>query len=227
MSNATVSGSLISNLLRASDTREILPGPLQSSFSDTFYADYPSCAGFTPKKTIRVWLGFRSSVKYWCFSRLVWPMWRMLITLQGNGYFLSKSKRKEVQYQENDVVCRLLAQTTLRNILGTKNLHEILSDRESISSSMQVVFFFLYLFLFARKMVGQLGTNMVKRTTYWMMDDIDIWYWGVISMDNIDCIDILGCGIYDLNNWCMWYIWQKMLDEATEPWGIKVERVEM
>ena len=35
-------------------------------------------------------------------------------------------------------VCRLLAQTTLRNILGTKNLHEILSDRESISSSMQV-----------------------------------------------------------------------------------------
>ena len=35
--------------------------------------------------------------------------------------------------------CRLLAQTTLRNILGTKNLHEILSDRESISGSMQVL----------------------------------------------------------------------------------------
>merc|ERR1712020_394399 len=34
---------------------------------------------------------------------------------------------------------RLLAQTTLRNILGTKSLHEILSDRESISGSMQVV----------------------------------------------------------------------------------------
>lgn len=33
---------------------------------------------------------------------------------------------------------RLLAQTTLRNILGTKNLHEILSDRESISGAMQV-----------------------------------------------------------------------------------------
>ena len=27
---------------------------------------------------------------------------------------------------------RLLAQTTLRNILGTKNLHEILSDRNNI-----------------------------------------------------------------------------------------------
>lgn len=51
---------------------------------------------------------------------------------------------------------RLLAQTTLRNILGTKNLHEILSDRESISGSMQAA-----------------------------------------------------------------------LDEATEPWGIKVERVEI
>jgi len=32
---------------------------------------------------------------------------------------------------------RLLAATTLRNILGTKNLAEILSDRESISMSMQ------------------------------------------------------------------------------------------
>jgi len=34
---------------------------------------------------------------------------------------------------------RLLAQTTLRNILGTKSLHEILSDRDSISGSMQSV----------------------------------------------------------------------------------------
>ena len=33
---------------------------------------------------------------------------------------------------------RLLAQTTLRNVLGTKNLSEILSEREAISNSMQV-----------------------------------------------------------------------------------------
>ena len=32
---------------------------------------------------------------------------------------------------------RMLAQTTLRNILGTKNLHEILSERESISIGIQ------------------------------------------------------------------------------------------
>ncbi|KAF6768604.1 hypothetical protein AHF37_12226, partial [Paragonimus kellicotti] len=33
---------------------------------------------------------------------------------------------------------RLLAATTLRNVLGTRNLAEILSERESISTSMQV-----------------------------------------------------------------------------------------
>ena len=33
---------------------------------------------------------------------------------------------------------RLLAQTTLRNILGTKTLSEILSEREIISNMMQV-----------------------------------------------------------------------------------------
>ena len=33
---------------------------------------------------------------------------------------------------------RLLAATTLRNTLGTKNLSEILSDRENISHTMQV-----------------------------------------------------------------------------------------
>jgi len=32
----------------------------------------------------------------------------------------------------------LLAQTTLRNVLGTKSLSEILSDRENISHFMQV-----------------------------------------------------------------------------------------
>ncbi|XP_032426245.1 erythrocyte band 7 integral membrane protein-like [Xiphophorus hellerii] len=36
-----------------------------------------------------------------------------------------------------DAATRLLAQTTLRNVLGTKNLAEILSDREEIARSMQ------------------------------------------------------------------------------------------
>ena len=33
----------------------------------------------------------------------------------------------------------IILQTSLRNILGTKNLHEILSDRESIALAMQVI----------------------------------------------------------------------------------------
>lgn len=37
-----------------------------------------------------------------------------------------------------DFSTRLLAQTTLRNVLGTKNLSELLSDREGIAHSMQV-----------------------------------------------------------------------------------------
>ena len=37
-----------------------------------------------------------------------------------------------------DQSTRLLAQTTLRNFLGTKNLSEILADREEISRAMQV-----------------------------------------------------------------------------------------
>lgn len=38
-----------------------------------------------------------------------------------------------------DAATRLLAQTTLRNVLGTKNLAEILSDREEIAHNMQVL----------------------------------------------------------------------------------------
>ena len=32
---------------------------------------------------------------------------------------------------------QLLAQTTLRNILGTKTLHDILTDREGLANSME------------------------------------------------------------------------------------------
>ncbi len=64
---------------------------------------------------------------------------------------ISVTNVKDTQY-----ATQLLAQTTLRNILGTKSLQEILSDRENIALNMQT-----------------------------------------------------------------------HLDEGTEPWGVKVERVEM
>ena len=38
---------------------------------------------------------------------------------------------------------QLLAATTLRNVLGTRTLQEILADRESIAHSMQVRCFFV------------------------------------------------------------------------------------
>lgn len=38
---------------------------------------------------------------------------------------------------------RLLAQTTLRNTMGTRHLHEILSERMTISGNMQVTFLYL------------------------------------------------------------------------------------
>lgn len=40
--------------------------------------------------------------------------------------------------EDADRSTRLLAATTLRNVLGTKNLSEILSERDSISGMMQV-----------------------------------------------------------------------------------------
>ena len=65
----------------------------------------------------------------------VWQMLRMLILVQGaHGIILTLSSNFYIIL----TICRLLAQTTLRNILGTKDLYEILSNRESISGSMQV-----------------------------------------------------------------------------------------
>ena len=40
---------------------------------------------------------------------------------------------------------KLLAASTLRNILGTKSLHEILSDRESVAILIQVRVTFIYM----------------------------------------------------------------------------------
>ncbi|RWS24968.1 band 7 protein-like protein [Leptotrombidium deliense] len=69
---------------------------------------------------------------------------------------------------------RLLAQTTLRNMLGTHNLHEILSDRESISNSMQVLY----------------------------------------KINHFNVMNVITAS-------------QRYLDNVTDFWGIKVERVEI
>ncbi|XP_067290093.1 stomatin (EPB72)-like 3b [Pseudorasbora parva] len=61
------------------------------------------------------------------------------ISVDGVVYFRVSDPVSSVANVSNaDYSTRLLAQTTLRNVLGTKNLAEVLSDRESISQSMQL-----------------------------------------------------------------------------------------
>ncbi|TSK16132.1 Erythrocyte band 7 integral membrane protein [Bagarius yarrelli] len=60
------------------------------------------------------------------------------VNVDGVVYFRVSDPIASVANITNaDYSTRLLAQTTLRNVLGTKNLAEVLSDRESISHSMQ------------------------------------------------------------------------------------------
>ncbi|XP_015197294.2 stomatin (EPB72)-like 3b [Lepisosteus oculatus] len=61
------------------------------------------------------------------------------VSVDGVVYFRVNSPISSVaNVTDADFSTRLLAQTTLRNVLGTKNLSELLSDREGISHSMQV-----------------------------------------------------------------------------------------
>uniref|UniRef100_A0AAZ3SUM9 Band 7 domain-containing protein n=1 Tax=Oncorhynchus tshawytscha TaxID=74940 RepID=A0AAZ3SUM9_ONCTS len=60
------------------------------------------------------------------------------VCVDGVVYFRVSDPISSVANVSNaDFSTRLLAQTTLRNVLGTKNLAELLSDREGISHSMQ------------------------------------------------------------------------------------------
>ena len=62
------------------------------------------------------------------------------VSVDGVVYFRVSDPISSVANVSNaDFSTRLLAQTTLRNVLGTKNLAELLSDREGISHSMQVL----------------------------------------------------------------------------------------
>lgn len=62
------------------------------------------------------------------------------VSVDGVVYYRVQNATLAVANITNaDAATRLLAQTTLRNVLGTKNLAEILSDREEIAHSMQVL----------------------------------------------------------------------------------------
>ena len=71
----------------------------------------------------------------------------MTVAVDAVVYFRIHDATTSITNVENaNRSTRLLAQTTLRNVLGTKNLSEILADREVISHVMQVRTF-LYLIL--------------------------------------------------------------------------------
>jgi len=53
-------------------------------------------------------------------------------------YRISDSLRAVIQIENYSLSTRLLAATTLRNVIGTKNLSDLLVERENISASMQV-----------------------------------------------------------------------------------------
>ncbi len=53
-------------------------------------------------------------------------------------YRINNPMMSVTNVEDADRSTRLLSQTTLRNILGTKTLAEILSDREHVAQNMQV-----------------------------------------------------------------------------------------
>ena len=69
--------------------------------------------------------------------RSAWPMLKIVIT-QPDCWLRSSLALSSSRTNLHVIIIQIF-QTSLRNILGTKNLHEILSDRESIALAMQVV----------------------------------------------------------------------------------------
>ena len=55
-------------------------------------------------------------------------------------FFIKEAKRSVTKIRNAAGSTKLLAQTTLRNMIGTKTLAEALLDREDVSRQMQVDF---------------------------------------------------------------------------------------
>ncbi|CAF0955819.1 unnamed protein product [Adineta steineri] len=126
---------------------------------------------------------------------------------------ISVTNVKDTQY-----ATQLLAQTTLRNILGTKSLQEILCDREIIAQSMQ----------------GHLdeGTEPwgVKVERVEIVTNVKDTQYATQLLAQTTLRNILGTKSLQEILCDREIIAQSMqghLDEGTEPWGVKVERVEI
>ncbi|CAF1482053.1 unnamed protein product [Rotaria sordida] len=119
---------------------------------------------------------------------------------------------------------QLLAATSLRNVLGTKSLQEILSDRESIAQTMQIL-------------TKDSVTVAVDAVVYFRVFD------PVISITNVEDApkstqllaatslrNVLGTkSLQEIlsDRESIAQTMQAALDEGTECWGVRVERVEV
>ena len=114
-----------------------------------------------------------------------------------------------------NVLFRLLAQTTLRNILGTKNLHEILSDRESIAGSMQVKSIFVFYFF-----NSQLYIKLVKLVIKFLFPRLYITENTLDAMQRLFCWDQKTRSLHYLNNssLILRLFWMKQLTTGASKW---------
>lgn len=137
---------------------------------------------------------------------------------------------------------RLLAATTLRNVLGTKNLSEILCERENISHTMQVRnTLFTWMILLSLLILFYSHSHSTSRTlliaTYSSPTHRQIW-------TKVTCHFFEKRSFFHQYPPFFYILFQLVFhqhfmiltlyfgstipdDTATDPWGVKVERVEM
>ncbi|CAF0971510.1 unnamed protein product [Adineta steineri] len=106
---------------------------------------------------------------------------------------------------------QLLAQTTLRNMLGTKTLQDILSDREAIANLME----------------AQLDEGVDPVTSVTKVNNV---YSATQLLAQTTLRNMLGTKtLQDIlsDREAIANLMEAQLDEGSSPWGIKVERVEI
>ncbi|VDP61433.1 unnamed protein product [Schistosoma mattheei] len=97
--------------------------------------------------------------------------------------------------EDADRSTRLLAATTLRNVLGTKNLAEILSERESISTSMQKK---KGNFLF--KKIERFDFNNERKNCLWFLSNgIQDSHSTLFGTRQLDVLASQSCSLWDSN----------------------------
>ena len=111
-------------------------------FTDLNIRIYAKCISDAVSSRILSWMFSRvvcDEVLYVCCTWKVLTKDSVTVSVDAVVYYRVSNATVSVANVENaHHSTRLLAQTTLRNVLGTKNLSEILSERESIAISMQV-----------------------------------------------------------------------------------------